>query len=404
MSIAAKRLSLGAGVALLVTLALAASAGGAVRGVTFGEFKQAQTKKQPRAYVAHEVLVRFRSDVRFRGRSNTLDSIGARVKRSLPVSGLKLVRLPAGLPVGAAIRRLERDPTVLKAEPNYIRQLLAVPNDPHFGLLWGLQAASDIDIDAPEAWNLTQGSAGVIVGVLDSGIDYNHPDLAPNMWTNPAGAGDGLRGWDYVNNDNDPMDDNGHGSHVAGTIGAQGNNNAGITGVNWEVSLMALKAANAAGSVPSAAIISGIGYGCAHGARVINGSIGGSSSSSFELAAIAAPACSNTLFVFAAGNGGRRSDRRQQRRLRHLPLQLRRPEDHLRGRHHSDGRTRGLLQLRRDERRSRRAGDEHPERRAPAKLPLRVVRVCRDVPRDVVWDRNVGTHVVGGEPRQLERD
>ena len=118
----------------------------------------------------------------------------------------------------------------------------------------------DADIDAPEAWNVTTGSRAVVVAVIDTGIDYRHPDLAANMWRNPGeipgdgidndgnGFVDDVYGWDFANNDADPFDDEGHGTHVAGTIGAVGNNGTGVAGVNWQVSLMALKFLGADGS------------------------------------------------------------------------------------------------------------------------------------------------------------
>ena len=203
---------------------------------------------------------------------------------------------------------------MLYAEPNYIYKLSTVPNDPDFDLTWGLSQANDKDIDAPAAWTRTRGSANVIVAVIDSGIAYSHPDLAGNIWINddPAGGGDNdgngfvddTRGWDFIQNDNTPLDYNGHGTHVAGTIGAVGNNARGVPGVNWDVSLMALRAADANGSLPNTAIVNAITYACANGADVVNGSFGGSGASATVRDAILSAPCANTLFVFAAGNSG----------------------------------------------------------------------------------------------------
>jgi subtilisin family serine protease len=153
---------------------------------------------------------------------------------------------------------------VFYAEPNWIYHTSALPNDPYFAALWGLNQASDADIDAPEAWDLTTGSSSVIVAVVDSGVAYDHPDIAPNRWVNddPPGGGDNDRngfledtyGWDFVDGDNGPLDENGHGTHVAGTIGARGNNGIGVSGVNWNVSLMPVRAANAWGRLEDADI------------------------------------------------------------------------------------------------------------------------------------------------------
>src|SRR5262249_54024976 len=143
-------------------------------------------------------------------------------------------------------RSLKGVPGYVSAQPNFAYQVAATPNDARFGELWGMHNTGqtvggqvgtvDADIDAPEAWNLTRGSRSVVVAVLDTGIDYNHPDLAANMWRNPGeipgnnldddgnGYADDVFGRDFINNDSDPMDDHFHGTHVAGTIGAVGNN------------------------------------------------------------------------------------------------------------------------------------------------------------------------------------
>jgi subtilisin family serine protease len=150
--------------------------------------------------------------------------------------------------------------------------------------------------------------------VIDSGIAYNHPDLAANMWLNDDpvdgddndgnGKIDDRHGWDFVSEDAIPLDYNGHGTHVAGTIGAVGNNARGVPGVNWDVSLMALRAADPNGSLTNVDITEAINYACANGADVVNGSFGGSGESTLVSNAITQAPCANTLFVFAAGNSG----------------------------------------------------------------------------------------------------
>lgn len=148
---------------------------------------------------------------------------------------------------------------IASIEPDFVINASVTPNDPSYPLLWGLNNTSQFggtinaDIDAPEAWNLTTGSRSVVIGVIDSGVDIAHPDLAANIWTNPGeipgngidDEGDGyiddVHGWDFVDNDNTPQDGAGHGTHVAGTIGAVGNNSVGVAGVNWQVSLMPLR-------------------------------------------------------------------------------------------------------------------------------------------------------------------
>jgi subtilisin family serine protease len=297
-------------------LILAAPGAGADKGAVVGDAPlQRSGGLAGQAFVPGELIVQFRAGVSTAARSNALRTRGASVAEGLGQKGLSLVRLPAGASVTAAVQALEHDPSVEFAEPNYVRHLTAtLPNDPRFGDLWGLDQVADNDIDAPEAWDLNTGSSSVIVAVIDSGVSYTHPDLAPNIWLNddPPGGGDNdgngrvddTRGWDFVQEDNTPLDFNGHGTHVAGTIGAQGNNSLGVTGVNWDVAIMPLRAANGAGGLTDADITQAINYACANGADVVNGSFGGPSPNTAVSNAILSGACANTLFVFAAGNDG----------------------------------------------------------------------------------------------------
>ena len=198
--------------------------------------------------------------------------------RAMPLGeGLERVVAP-GSPAKEVLAWAGRTPGVAFVEPDFAITGAAVPNDRSFGSLWALDNTGqsggvvDADIDAPEAWTITTGSRGVVVAVIDSGIDYQHPDLAANVWANPGEiAGDGVdndrngfvddvHGWDFANRDADPMDDDGHGTHVAGTIGAVGNNGTGVVGVNWQVSIMGLKFLDAAGSGYTSDAIAAINY------------------------------------------------------------------------------------------------------------------------------------------------
>ena len=277
--------------------------------------------------VEGEVLVRFASSSSVAQRQDVRASLNVTRSRNLGLPGLQLLKLNGG-DVESAIAALEQRPDVLYAEPNYLYEMSAPPNETDFDELWGMNntgqtvngvaGTADADIDAPEAWDTETGSSNVVVAVVDTGITHDHPDLAPNMWVNPGetpgndvdddgnGRIDDIRGWDFVANDNDPFDLNLHGTHVAGTIGAQGNNTFGVAGVNWDVSLMALRVLNNAGSGTNAAITAAFNYAGDNGADVVNVSLGGPGSSQSMRDAIAgAP---NTLFVVAAGNEGSNND------------------------------------------------------------------------------------------------
>ncbi len=205
------------------------------------------------------------------------------------------------------------------AEPDYVVFPTSVPNDPQFSQQWGLNntgqkgGVADADIDAPEAWDVTTGSQSVLVGVIDTGVDRTHPDLVANMWSNPNEiAGDGLDddmngfvddswGWDFFDNDNDPSDGGSHGTHVSGTIGASGNDGVGVTGVNWNVSIVSLRFLGPAGGTTSDAI-EAVEYATDLGVDLTSNSWGGRGFSSLLQGVIEDAGAAGILFVAAAGN------------------------------------------------------------------------------------------------------
>lgn len=211
--------------------------------------------------------------------------------------------------------RLMSDPRVRVAEPDYVvHTQQKIPNDPYFPYLWGLRNTGQgnygsstcttcskpgADISAAKAWDITTGSGQVIVAVIDTGVDYTHPDLAANILRDSSNK---VVGYDYVNNDNDPMDDYGHGTHCAGTIGAAGNNGVGVAGVCWNVKIMPLKFLDATGSGYNSNAILCIDFAIAHGAHVMSNSWGGGSFSQLLLDAIHRAEKAGILFVAAAGN------------------------------------------------------------------------------------------------------
>ncbi|MEG4495252.1 S8 family serine peptidase [Microcoleus sp. D3_18_C4] len=220
---------------------------------------------------------------------------------------------------------LALDSNVAGIELNYKLSINAT-RDPMVNSLWGLNNTGqtggrvDADIDAPEAWRIQTGSKAVTVAVIDSGGDYRHQDLAANTWRNTreiAGNGvdddrngfvDDVYGYDFINRDGDPMDDNGHGTHVAGTIGAVGNNNIGVVGVNHNVSLMHLKFLGSDGFGNTLDAVRAVDYATRMGAKVINASFGGGGYSQAMFDAISQANNAGVLFVGAAGNDANNND------------------------------------------------------------------------------------------------
>ncbi|MBI3911134.1 MAG: S8 family serine peptidase [Armatimonadetes bacterium] len=216
----------------------------------------------------------------------------------------------AGATVKSVLAALRGDPSVRVAEPDYTVHALAIPNDLWFSELWGLHntgqtgGTPDADIDAPEAWDITTGSTSVVVAVIDTGVDYTHPDLSANILR----SGGQVVGYDYYNNDLDPMDDYGHGTHVAGTIGAVGNNGIGVAGVCHTVRIMPLKFLGSSGSGSTSDAILCVDFARANGAQIMNNSWGGGGFSQLLLEAIQRARDAGILFVASAGNEGTNND------------------------------------------------------------------------------------------------
>lgn len=252
--------------------------------------------------------------------------IGAQMLEEFPGIGWQRVRLPEGMSVGEALERYQRMTGVVAAQPNYIYHLNATPNDPSFNQsqMYGM-----FKIQAPTAWDTATGSPAVVVAVIDTGILYTHEDLSANMWHNPGeiaangidddsnGYIDDVYGIDLANHDSDPTDDYGHGTHVAGTIGAVGNNAKGVVGVNWNVRIMAVKLHDSSGNATAANAAAAFQYitmmrSRGINIRVSNNSWGGApEAAGYDQVlkdAIDAAGAVDILNVFSAGNDGRNID------------------------------------------------------------------------------------------------
>ncbi len=202
-------------------------------------------------YVPGHVLVKFRPGVRVSSVQAAHQAVLGQVVRTFPgVEGLELVRLAPGGNLSRALKAYRGNANVLYAEPDYVVHASQTPTDPLFPQMWGLRNTGQTggtigaDIHATQAWNITTGSSSVVVAVIDTGIDYTHPDLAANVFSGPICAGGTIcHGFNAITgaDPNDPLDDNGHGTHVSGTIGAIGSNSLGVTGVNWNVKILPCK-------------------------------------------------------------------------------------------------------------------------------------------------------------------
>jgi hypothetical protein len=286
------------------------------------------------AHIEGEVLVKFNNwipEVQRRGIHQLLDTY---VVSTIPTIGVQRVAGLKGQSAAALLHAYSKLPEVEYVEPNGIMTLNLTPDDQHYSLLWGLEntgqeirdasGTADADIDADEAWNITTGSADVVVAVIDSGIDIGHFDLKDNLWINQDEApGNGIDddgngyiddvyGWNFVYNNNDVIDERGHGTHVSGTIAARGNNGIGVAGVCWQSSIMTLKVFGAGGGATFEDLAEAVLYAANNGAQVSNNSYGchgGSQCFSHTLEdAIQVANDQDMLFVVAAGNDNSNND------------------------------------------------------------------------------------------------
>ncbi|MDZ7364183.1 MAG: S8 family serine peptidase [candidate division KSB1 bacterium] len=303
---------------------------------------QIKIKNRPRV-VPGQLIVKYKASVEENVIQNSLQEAGLRVIRSSEALGVFLcatnvVTVQAAID---AVQACQADPNIEYVEPNYYlyaietmaeREPFAlkqgsprVPNDPRFGELWNMRNSNDADIDGPEAWATQTGSNDVLVAIIDTGIDYNHEDLQEQMWRNPGESGNGkenngvdddnngyqddYRGWNFVFDNNDPYDNNGHGTHCAGVVGAVGNNGRGIAGVNWRVKMMAIKFLDQNGSGTTQDAAEAIIYATKMGAKVLSNSWGGGENSRTLQDAIQFASDRGVLFIAAAGNESSNTDR-----------------------------------------------------------------------------------------------
>ncbi len=293
---------------------------------------QAYAAKHTAEAVPGEYVVRLKKNVNKLSMSSLSQQLRVSIKSTIPALNIIVVKKPVFETTHSAIKSLASNELVEVVEPNFIYRINKTPNDPLLGQLWGLKnigqldseggvGLTGVDIDVEKAWDIQTGSKKVLVAVIDTGIDFNHPDLIDNLWTNEAeakgtagidddnnGVVDDIHGYNAITNSGNASDDQGHGSHCAGTIGAKGNDEKGIVGVAWDVELMAVKFLDANGSGTLEDAIKAIDYATRMGAKVLSNSWGGGEFSQTLFDVIDASNKAGTIFIAAAGNSASNND------------------------------------------------------------------------------------------------
>ncbi|MDP2820077.1 MAG: S8 family serine peptidase [Polaromonas sp.] len=286
------------------------------------------------ASVPGRLLVKFKSEADADAAHGQAGKLGVHAIRHLRAGGKpetaiakrwRVMHFADDASLATMMDRLSRLPGVEWVEPDQVVSAAAIPNDSRFGELWGMHnigqtgGIPDADLDAPEAWDTLKGGA-VLVAVVDTGVDYNHADLAANVWSNPGeiaangvdddrnGYVDDTRGWNFVADNNNPYDDNSHGSHVSGTIAAVGDNGQGVVGVNRLARILPLKFLDAQGYGYTSDAVEAIYYAIDQGAKVMNHSWGGASYSQSLADAFTAALNANIVMAVAAGNASQDLD------------------------------------------------------------------------------------------------
>jgi len=297
-------------------------------------FAKTPIRNLSKPHVLNELIVKYSDRSSLEDANKYIEGLGGTILHRFRSKGAFLTRfkdVTGDQELLTLAAKVSKNSAIEYVEANHFIYVDQFPNDPKFPELYGLSNTGQqggtvgADIDAIKAWEVSRGSRDVLVAVIDTGVDYSHNDLENNYWSNPGEVGrdsagrdkksngidddgngyiDDWRGWNFVSNTNDPMDDHSvrHGTHCAGTIGAEGNNNLGVTGVNWHVSIVGLKFIGAGGFGTVADAVKAIEYATLIGVDITSNSWGGGDFSQTMYDAIEASAKKGILFVAAAGN------------------------------------------------------------------------------------------------------
>lgn len=261
-----------------------------------------------RQYVPNQVLVKFKSTLSDQMREATIAAYQSKKLKRISILDIYQLQTPENVSVEEMLYLLERNPDVEYAEPNYLRRISVTPNDPFFVSQYALFNPSQTvppgspqeererpDIKAREAWDETRGEENVVIAILDTGVDFNHPDIDEKLL---------LNGYDFINDDSDPTDDHWHGTFVSGIAAAETNNGEGIAGVAWNCKILPIKIVDNTGWTDVSTEVNGINWAVQNGADVINLSLGGVGAAQTERDAIVYAVERDVVVVAAAGNDG----------------------------------------------------------------------------------------------------
>ena len=290
------------------------------KGELIVKFKK-EVEINPLTKTAHISSLSFSSlSISTQNNLNSLNTVNKNVKsmkilfkkqkeeQNNPLSNIHILQTDQNADIYELAKQYGENPLVEYAEPNYLVYALETPNDPNYTAQWGLEK-----INISEAYDIEKGDSNIIIAILDTGVDWNHTELSSRIWDNGDETEDGndtdgngyiddMRGWDYVNNDNNPTDDHGHGTHCSGIAAADTNNSVGISGVCWNCTIMPVKCLDAGGGGSYSDVALAIEYAANNSAHIISMSLGSSSDSNLVKDAVNYAYSQGIVVIAAAGN------------------------------------------------------------------------------------------------------